>query len=129
MSLLKFFNNIKKNKKIDIYNYGNHKRSFTYIDDIIENINKIIIDSKMSKNIKNSKIYNIGNPLEEIKMFDLAKKINLLLNKNKVLKKYTETTGSPLKRKPHMSRTFLEIASFPKISLDEGLKKTINWYI
>jgi dTDP-glucose 4,6-dehydratase/UDP-glucuronate decarboxylase len=112
-----------KNNKINIFSPF-HTRSFCYIDDAIDQIVKISFKKKLKH-----RIYNIGNPLEEIKMFDLAKKINLLLNKNKVLKKYTETTGSPLKRKPHMSRTFREIASFPKISLDEGLKKTINWYI
>jgi len=112
-----------KNNKINIFSPF-HTRSFCYIDDAIDQIVKISFKKKLKH-----KIYNIGNPLEEIKMFDLAKKINLMLNKNKVLIKYTETTGSPLKRKPHMDRTFLEIDSFPKISLDEGLKKTIDWYI
>ena len=34
MSIFKFTKNILKNKKIDIYNYGKHKRDFTYIDDL-----------------------------------------------------------------------------------------------
>jgi nucleoside-diphosphate-sugar epimerase len=112
-----------KNNKINIFS-PNHTRSFCYIDDAIDQITKISFKKKLKH-----KIYNIGNPLEEIKIFNLAKKINLLLKKNKILKKYIETTGSPLKRKPDMNRTFLEIDSFPKINLHEGLKKTINWYI
>jgi len=118
---------IKKiNSKNTVINISspNHTRSFCYIDDAIDQIIKISLKKRLKY-----KIYNIGNPQEEIKIFSLAKKIQLLLKKKKVLKKYIETSGSPLKRKPHMARTFFEINSFPKISLDEGLKKTINWYI
>ena len=38
MALFKFVNNIIKNKVIEIFNYGNHSRDFTYIDDIVEGI-------------------------------------------------------------------------------------------
>jgi len=112
-----------KNKVINISS-PNHTRSFCYIDDAIDQIIKISFKKKLK-----FKIYNIGNPLEEIKIFTLAKKIQLLLKKKKVLKKYIDTSGSPSKRKPHMGRTFLEINSFPKINLSKGLRNTISWYV
>ena len=36
MALFKFTKNILSNKKIEIFNYGNHSRDFTYIDDIVK---------------------------------------------------------------------------------------------
>ena len=61
MLILKMLNSIKKNKKINIYNFGKHLRDFTYIDDVV----KIIF--KLSK-IENKKIktFNIcaSNPIE-----------------------------------------------------------------
>ena len=42
MALFKFTNNISKSKKIDLFNYGNHTRDFTYISDVVSAINKII---------------------------------------------------------------------------------------
>ena len=42
MSLLKFANNIMKGKEIEIYNYGNHSRDFTYVDDIATAIIKLL---------------------------------------------------------------------------------------
>ena len=41
MALFKFVNSIIKNKKIDLYNYGNHHRDFTYVDDVIDAIIKV----------------------------------------------------------------------------------------
>ena len=46
MSLLKFAKNISENKKIDLFNYGNHTRDFTYIDDIVKGILNILVKKK-----------------------------------------------------------------------------------
>ena len=53
MALFKFTKNMLENKSIDIFNYGNHSRDFTYIDDITKNTTKLI--SKIPK--KNKKNY------------------------------------------------------------------------
>ena len=58
MSAYKFVNNILRNKKINVFNKGSHARDFTYIDDVVEAIYKII--NKSRKNSKHE-IYNIGN--------------------------------------------------------------------
>ena len=42
MSIFMFVKNIIENKKINIFNYGKHERSFTYIDDIVEGICSLI---------------------------------------------------------------------------------------
>lgn len=61
MFIYKFIEKSFKNKIIDIYNKGNHKRSFTHINDVIYNLN--LIFNKYSKNSKKIfKVYNIGNP-------------------------------------------------------------------
>ena len=56
MSLLKFAKNISENKKIDLFNYGNHTRDFTYVDDIVDGIFKII-----TKKIEYQKIVKVKN--------------------------------------------------------------------
>ena len=72
MLILKMLNSIKKNKKINIYNFGKHLRDFTYIDDVV----KIIF--KLSK-IENKKIktFNIcaSNPIEINKIISLFESI------------------------------------------------------
>lgn len=74
MALFKFTKNILLRKKIDVFNFGNHTRDFTYIDDITRNIIRLI--DKVPKKNKDKKIYtntsncpfrvvNIGNSKQE----------------------------------------------------------------
>ena len=117
----KMLNN-KKNKTIKIFS-PTHKRAFCYIDDAIHQIIELAMKKK-----NNKKIFNIGNMSEEIKMIDVAKKIKSFLRKNLILKKGKVTEGSPLRRIPNMSKTLKEIKSKKFVSLNEGLKITLNWY-
>ena len=78
MALFKFTKAIMNNNEIDVYNYGNHERDFTYIEDIIEGVIRVI-DNPADSNVdwigKNPdpgssfapwKVYNIGsnNPIK-----------------------------------------------------------------
>lgn len=111
----------KKLKKIGIYS-PSHKRAFCYIDDALNQILKLTFNSKT-----NNKVFNIGNEKEEIKIFDLAKKIKKILNSNKKISKLRNTAGSPFRRVPCMKKTMFFIDSKKFINLGEGLAKYINW--
>ena len=65
---------------------------------------------------------------EEIKMFNLAKKIRKLVFNKAKLKKGKITEGSPFRRVPDMKRTLGEIEKIKFTNLDQGLKITYNWY-
>ena len=70
MALFKFTKNILENKPIDVYNYGNHMRGFTYVETISHVINKMI----KFKRSKNYEIYNIGGS-ESIKLMDFSSNV------------------------------------------------------
>ena len=61
MALSKFINNIKKEKDISLYNYGKNMRDFTYIDDVVLKIFRIIklLEKNKRKNI--FEVINLGN--------------------------------------------------------------------
>ena len=92
MSIFKFFKNNITNKKNFIFNYGNHQRSFTYIDDVVSAIYKIIVKkNKKSKkkltklypdeNLKNNfNIINVGND-QVVKLSDVIQKIENITKK------------------------------------------------
>ena len=67
MAYFSFTNKLIKSEKIKIFNYGNCKRDFTYIDDIVDGIIKVIDKAPSKQNgedglpIPPYKIYNIGN--------------------------------------------------------------------
>lgn len=67
MAYFGFTNKLRNNEKIKIFNYGNCKRDFTYIDDIVEGVKRVMQKAPNKKNGKDGlplppyKIYNIGN--------------------------------------------------------------------
>ena len=114
---------IYKNKEVGIVSH-NHKRAFCYIDDAINQIVKI----SFSRKFKNQ-TFNIGNPLEEIDIYTLAKKIKNSLNvKTKLYKSKKETEGSPQRRIPCMKKYKNLIGKLKTTKIDLGLQKTIQWY-
>jgi hypothetical protein len=128
MSIFKFFNNIIKNKKIDVYNYGNHERSFTYIDDIIFNINKIILHSKKNIKIKDSKFYNIGNP-QTVNLLRLIKLIEKIIKKNVKINFMPFQTGDVLKTKANIGKDENKLGFRFKINIEQGVKNFYKWFI
>ena len=80
MALFLFTKAIIEGKPIDIYNNGDMQRDFTYIDDIIEGVIKVIENSNLSSSIPPYKIYNIGNS-NPVNLMDFISAIENKLNK------------------------------------------------
>ena len=123
MFIMKFLKCLYNKEKLKLFNKGNHYRDFTYIDDVVEIISKLII----KKQNKKFKIFNIcsNKPIHLKKLINImvkqTKKIpNILLTnfqKADVLK--THGDNQKIKR-------YLKYYKFTKI--EEGIKKTIIWY-
>jgi len=117
-----FISRSLKNQNIEIYGDGEQTRSFCYIDDLIDGLLKIYF---LDQKVLNEPL-NIGNPTE-FKIKDLAKLIiELTGSSSKIIyKKLPE--NDPLRRKPNIDKAKKLLNWEPKISLKEGLKKTINF--
>jgi len=108
------------NKPITVYGNGKQTRSFCYLDDMIEGIFRLM-NSKINEPI------NLGNP-EEFKILELAKMIkDLTSSKSKIIFK-SLPEGDPKQRRPDISKAKRLLKWQPKINLEEGLKKTIEWF-
>jgi UDP-glucuronate decarboxylase len=117
-----FIVNALKQKKIIINGQGRQTRSFCYIDDLI-----IALIKLMNKNSKFNGPFNIGNP-EEYNVRQLAS-IVLKLTKSKSKIHYSKMQlNDPKKRKPDISKFSKTYKWKPKISLDNGLLKTIKYF-
>ncbi len=126
MFYLKLLNKIKSKKTIDVYNYGKHYRSFTYIDDVILNLSKII-NKYGKKNVNISDVFNIGNPNStHLKNF-----INIIEKKMKVKAKkrfIKKQPGDLTLTKSLVSREKRLFGHETKTTLNYGIEKLINWY-
>ena len=123
MATFIFTKKILENKKINIFNYGNMKRDFTYIDDIVKGI-------KGAVNLKGDykhKIYNLGNNKPE----DLKRFISIIEKNLKVKAKRNLLPiqpGDVAKTSANIDESKRELNFNPKTSIDEGIPKFIEWY-
>ncbi|MFA5010602.1 MAG: NAD-dependent epimerase/dehydratase family protein [Ignavibacteria bacterium] len=137
MAIFKFAKAIVNEEEIEVYNYGKMKRDFTYIDDIIEGVIKVMtrIPKRKKKTEKiypsNSiapyKIYNIGNSQPvELKYFIKVLEHSM---RKKAKKKYLPLqAGDVLQTNADVIDLEKEIGFKPRISLEEGISKFISWY-
>ena len=127
MAYFKFSKLITENKKIEIYNKGNHSRSFTYIDDIIDNL--LLLEKKLNKvNFLKKSVFNLGNP-KTVTLNKFVKLIESSLSKKSKKKFIKKQMGDVLKTK---SNNILENKLFNfkyKTNLNEGIKKFTNWFL
>ena len=112
-----------KNENIQIHGEGDQIRSWCYIDDIVDAILLCI-----EKREAIGEVFNIGNPRGTITILSLAQKIvNLCESKSKIVfvpKLYADVEL----RIPSIEKAEKVLGYRPKIDLDEGLKRTIEWY-
>ena len=125
MALYKFTKNIIKNKKIELFNNGNHQRDFTYIDDVVEGIFVLLL--KPSRNKIPFKIFNIGNSKPK-KLIDYLKHIELKLNKKAKIKKLPLQVGDVIKTHSDTSSLKKFTGYSAKTNIDKGIGKFIEWY-
>lgn len=139
MALFKFTKAILNNEPIDVYNYGNHRRDFTYIDDIVTGITHCI-DKPATSNPDWSgekpdpatskapyRVYNIGchKPVELLNYIECIEK---------ELGKKAEKNLLPLQA-GDVPDTFADVSALqqtmgyqPSIQVEQGVKQFVAWY-
>ncbi|MBW6441903.1 SDR family oxidoreductase [Patescibacteria group bacterium] len=110
-----------KNTPITIYGDGKQTRSFCYVDDLIEGLYKLMNKKDFTGPV------NLGNP-GEFTMLELAEKIiSITSSKSEFIFKELPQ-DDPKKRKPDISLAKKVLNWEPKVNLETGLKKTIDYF-
>jgi len=139
MALFKFTKNILEGKAIDVYNHGNHKRDFTYIDDIVEGVIRTL-DKLPTPNPEWNgdspdsatsyapyRIYNIGNnqPVELMRYIEVLEQC---------LGKKAEKNMLPLQQ-GDVPATYADIDDLmhdvgfkPDTPIEKGIDNFVRWY-
>jgi UDP-glucuronate decarboxylase len=109
-----------ENKPITIYGTGEQTRSFCYVSDLVEGLYKLMESDVIGP-------VNLGNP-GEFTMLELAKVVIKLTKSNSKIEYRELPLDDPCKRKPDISLAKKTLKWKPKIQLEEGLKKTLNYF-
>jgi len=123
-----FMNKVANYEPITLYGNGSQIRSFCYIDDIAKGMYLALIDEHA-----NGQEFNIGNSNEPISMRDLALKIMEVYGRNVKLE-YLHFKDSDRDKKreifvriPDVSKAKNILGYSPKVTLEQGIKKTIDY--
>ena len=109
-----------KNKPITVYGDGTQTRSLCYVSDLIEGIYRLL-NSGINEPV------NIGNP-HELSLLELAQLVKTATgSKSKIIFKPLPE-DDPKVRRPDITRAVKELKWRPKVSIEEGLKKTVAYF-
>lgn len=128
MAPMLFANAMHKNESINVFNNGNLERDFTFIDDIVDGVSRVLkqIPINNRQGIK-YKLFNIGNS-KPIKLLDFINTLETAFGKN------VDKIMSPMQDGDVYS-TYADVTDLknitgyqPKTTLKEGIKKFSEWY-
>jgi len=125
MALFKFANAIVKQQPIEIYNYGNMKRDFTYVDDVTESILRLI--DKGPSTESPYKIYNIGNN-QPVQLNYFIEVLEEHLGKKAIKKLLPMQPGDVPETFADIDELVKDINYKPKVSIEEGIKRFVEWF-
>ena len=139
MAYFLFTKSIFEDKKINIYNYGEMYRDFTFIDDIIESLTRVMnkppeLNKNFDKKNPSSdsswaphRIFNIGNS-NSIKLIDFIEEIEKAVGKkaNKIFLPMQKGDVESTQADTKMLEDWINFK--PNTDLNIGLEKFVNWY-
>ena len=124
MAYYLFTKAILKNEPIKVFNNGEMRRDFTYIDDIVEGL-VLIIENPAKDNYK---IYNIGNHKSE-QLGDFIATLEKHLGKTAKKELMPMQPGDVSQTYAEVSDLIEDYGYAPNTSIDEGLKRFVQWYL
>ncbi|MHA1558286.1 MAG: NAD-dependent epimerase/dehydratase family protein [Alphaproteobacteria bacterium] len=125
MAAFIFTKAILKKSPIHVFNKGDMKRNFTYIDDVVDGTIKCL--KKLPSNLNDNKVYNVGNNKSEPLMHFINILENLLDQKAKFI--FDDMHPGDVKETvADIKESICDFGFSPKTNIEGGLKRFVNWY-
>ena len=126
MAYFSFTENILTGKPITLYNNGNLKRDFTYVDDIANAVCKIAA-VKGNKTDSNYKIYNVGNH-ESVELSRFVKAIESATGKQAVIEYMPMQPGDVYETYADIENLSHDYSFKPSTNIEKGIASFVEWY-
>jgi dTDP-glucose 4,6-dehydratase len=115
-----FINQALRGEPLTVFGEGQQTRSFQYVDDLIEGIRRLM-------DVQFNQPVNIGNPTE-MTILEFAKLILRLTDSKSEIIYRPLPQDDPKTRRPDNSRAREILGWEPRVAVEDGMKKTIDWY-
>ena len=139
MALFKFTKAIISGDAIDVFNFGKHRRDFTYIDDIVEGVMRIIEKPAMPNNFWSGenpdpsssmapwRVYNIGNN-QPIELMDYIKALESALGIEAKINLLPLQPGDVPDTFADVDALVRDFEYKPSTSIEDGVRNFVHWY-
>ncbi|BAZ44029.1 nucleotide sugar epimerase [Chondrocystis sp. NIES-4102] len=129
MAYFKFTRAIAQDQPINIYNFGRMKRDFTYIDDVVEAVTRIINSKPATGNGQPPyKIYNLGNH-HPVELKEFIAIIEDLMGKSAKKNLLPMQPGDVVATYADVQELITDFDFQPSTSIASGLEKFVSWYL
>lgn len=115
-----FLNQAIKGKPLTVFGDGSQTRSFCYVSDLVEGIYRLM-------RWEGTEPINLGNP-NEMTILEFARKIIELTDSRSKLVYKSLPENDPRVRRPDITRAREHLKWEPKVEMEEGLKRTLDWF-
>jgi len=122
MALFDFTKNILAGEEITVYNYGDMKRDFTYVDDILDGV-EVVLDNT---DIESGEIFNIGRG-EQVALMDFISEIEKNTGKDAIKNLAPKHPADTLETWSNTDK-LQALGYVPKVSIAEGVERFYKWY-
>jgi len=117
-----FINQALEGKPLTVYGTGEATRSFCFVSDLVDGLMALMFTEGIS-----GEIFNLGNP-EEYTILAFAEKIKGITGCESNIEFSQSPVDDPQMRKPDISKAKEKLRWEPKVNVDEGLSKTVEYY-
>ncbi|MCE9550557.1 MAG: NAD-dependent epimerase [Betaproteobacteria bacterium] len=126
MAYFKFTKAISEGKPIDVYNHGDMRRDFTYIDDIVEGVVRVLDLAKTEKSTP-YRVFNIGNHAS-VNLLDFIKVIEDALSRLAEKRLLPMQDGDVVATYADIEALQASVGFSPSTSVEVGIKRFVDWY-
>ena len=140
MALFLFTRAILRDEPIPVFNYGRHKRSFTYVDDIVEGVIRTldrppVVDPAWNGNrpdpassgVAPYRLYNIGNE-QPVELLQYIQVLERCLGRKARMELLPLQPGDVPDTEADVSELIAAVDYRPKVGVDEGVAEFVRWY-
>lgn len=128
MAYFKFVDAISNNKSIDVYNHGKMQRDFTYIDDVVEGIIRVLHQPpNLDTTTPPYKLYNIGNN-QPVTLMRFIEVIETAMGKAAEKNFLPMQPGDVPATYADVDALMNDVGFQPKTPIEEGIQKFVTWY-
>jgi dTDP-glucose 4,6-dehydratase len=115
-----FLDQALQGKPLTVFGDGSQTRSFCYVSDMVDGLTRLAASDERLP-------VNLGNPVE-LTILEFAARIQELMGSNLEIAREPLPSDDPRKRRPDISKAKRVLGWEPKVSLEDGLRKTVEYF-